>query len=83
MQLKLLTLQDTLGVSHNDRTSHLRMDENVCLQKIATEEALVETFGREGDEMKNKYKSCYKALGLCDHHVEIASISRRMMRHET
>ena len=70
-------------ISHDNRTSHLRMDENVCLEKIATEEALVETFRREGDEMKNKYKSWYKALGLCNHHVEIASISGRMMRHET
>ena len=70
-------------VSHDNRTSHLRMDENVCLEKIATEEALVETFRREGDEMKNKYKSWYKALGLCNHHVEIARISGRMMRHET
>ena len=83
-QLKLLTLQDTLGVSHDDRSSHLNewMTSKCMFGKIATEEALVEPFRREGDEMKNTYKSCYKAFGLCNHHGEIGSIRGRMMRHE-
>ena len=40
--------------------------ENVCLERIATEEALVDTFRKEIDVMKSEYESCCKALRLCD-----------------
>eukprot|EP00956_Cyclotella_meneghiniana_P022176 scaffold41463_cov43-Cyclotella_meneghiniana.AAC.1 len=83
-QAKLQTLWDTLGVSHEDRSAHLSewmaSIENVCLEKIATEEALVDTFRKEIDEMKSEYESCCKALGLCQDNNNGAT--GRMMRRD-